>query len=466
MMGAAAAWLGGHLVHAMIRKACWRTADASGSGGAEMTDRVYRDPVHGSVAFDWSEDRAIIELIDSREFQRLRRIRQLGAAALVFPGAELSRFTHSMGVAFLAKRLFDHLMRQALFPRDATPLRPIVLAAALLHDIGHGPYSHLFERVFAKHHEAWGTDILNDPETEVHRILKSHGLLEGILDLYARKLQPPFTFELISSQLDADRLDYLLRDSFMTGATYGRYDLDWLIEVIELAAIPPENTIGLAVGYPKGWHVAEQFVIGRHLMYQQVYFHRTIRAAEHLLKAVFERLRDLAGEGAVPAFRPRAIQTLLQKPIEAVPVSAYLALDDNMMNACISAWQDDRDSILRDLCRRVVHRDLFKSIELDAERVEDPSYKEALAAMKEECRKNSGFDPRYYLASDAAEDMPYKEVTDEIWVSQNGKARCRLSEISPLIQSISNTRLVTRRLCYPKELHDLVWKHLGRFIAP
>ena len=191
-----------------------------------MTDRVYRDPVHGSVAFDLHRDRAIIELIDSREFQRLRRIRQLGAAALVFPGAEHSRFTHSVGVTFLAKRLFDHLMRQELYPSEATPLRPVVLAGALLHDIGHGPYSHLFERVFAKRHEAWGSDILNDPGTDVHQILKNHGLLERVRDLYAKKLQPPFTFELISSQLDADRLDYLLRDSFMTGATYGRYDLD------------------------------------------------------------------------------------------------------------------------------------------------------------------------------------------------------------------------------------------------
>ena len=434
-----------------------------------MSDRVYRDPVHGSVAFDLQKDRAVIDLIDSREFQRLRRIRQLGAAALVFPGAEHSRFTHSVGVAFLTKRLFDHLMRQDLYPSDVTPLRPVVLAAALLHDIGHGPYSHLFERVFAKHHEAWGTDILRDSGTDVHRILKNHGLLDGVLDLYAKKLQHPFTFELISSQLDADRLDYLLRDSFMTGATYGRYDLDWLIEVIELAAIPPANTIRLAVGYPKGWHVAEQFVIGRHLMYQQVYFHRTIRAAEHLVKAVFERLRDLAREGDLPEFLPEPFKSLLERSVDAVSVSTYLKLDDNVMNACIGSWQDERDPILSDLCRRVVNRNLFKSVELDSARViGNPSYESALAAVRDECRKSFGLDPRYYLASDAAEDMPYKDLlaSEEIWVSQNGKGRCTLSEVSPLIQSISNTPVVTRRLCYPKELQELVLRHLGGFAAP
>lgn len=439
-----------------------------------MTDRVYRDPVHGSVAFDREKERAIIELIDSREFQRLRRIRQLGAAALIFPGAEHSRFTHSIGAAFLAKRLFDHLTRQDLYPLDVQPLRPVVLAAALLHDIGHGPYSHLFEHVFDKHHERWGTDIVEDPDTDVHRILKAHGLLDGVRDLYAKKLQPPFVLELISSQLDADRLDYLIRDSYMTGVTYGRYDLDWLIEVIELASIPPDNNIGLAVTYPKGWHVAEQFVIGRHLMYQQVYFHKTIRAAERMIKLILKRVRDLASGGVFPEFLPRPFKVLLGQPIDAVTVSTYLQLDDNLTNACISSWQDDKDSILSDLCRRVVHRNLFKSITLDSASItNDLAYGNALNALQEDCKKS--FDPRYYLAADSTQDMPYKDLlwfleknkeSEEIWVAKSGRGRNTLSEISPLIQSISNTPVVTRRLCYPKELHDLVLKHLENYIAP
>jgi len=436
-----------------------------------MADRVYRDPVHGSVAFDLDEERAIIELIDSREFQRLRRIRQLGAASLVFPGAEHSRFTHSLGASFLSKRLFDHLMRQDL-GKGAASLRPVVLAGALLHDIGHGPYSHLFERVFEKSHEHWGKDILQDPDSEVHRILERHGLLQGVMDLYARRLPHRFAFELISSQLDADRLDYLLRDSYMTGATYGRYDLDWLIEVIELAEVPPDNTVGLAVKYPKGWHVAEQFVIGRHLMYQQVYFHRTIRAAERMFKSIFERLRDLATSGAFPAFLPGPFRELLERPIQEAAVSTYLKLDDNLTNACIASWQEDKDPILRDLCRRVVNRDLFKSIEVDATRVGNEQFQNSLLKLQDMCRKTH--DPRYYLAADTAEDMPYKDLgwfeeknkaSEEIWVSQEGKGRQTLSEISPLIQSISNTPVVTRRLCYPKELHDLVVKHLG-FATP
>lgn len=433
-----------------------------------MADRIYRDPVHGSVAFDWKDDRAIIELIDAREFQRLRRIRQLGAASLVFPGAEHSRFTHCLGAAFLAKRLFDHLTRQELFAVNAKPLRPVVVAAALLHDIGHGPYSHLFEGVFDKHHEQWGADIVEDPQTDVRRILERHGLLEGVRALYARKLDPPFTFELISSQLDADRLDYLLRDSYMTGATYGRYDLDWLIEVIELAAIPPSGKIGLAVTHPKGWHVAEQFVIGRHLMYQQVYFHRTIRAAERMIKLIFERLRELAGNGVFPEFLPAPFRLLLTQPVEKVAVSTYLLLDDHLVSASISAWQEDRDPVLADLCRRVSRRDLFKSVELvDAQIADAPEYQAALAALQEHCKRNTGFDPRYYLADDSAQDLPYAkyQAPEEIWVSQEGKARSTLSEISPLIQAISNAPVVTRRLCYPRELHEAVVKHLQTFVA-
>jgi HD superfamily phosphohydrolase len=440
-----------------------------------MSDRVYRDPVHGSVAFDWKDDRAIIELIDAREFQRLRRIRQLGAASFVFPGAEHSRFTHSIGAAFLAKRLFDHLARLELYSVDATPLRPVVLAAALLHDIGHGPYSHLFEGVFGKHHERWGAEIIEESGADVRRILEEHGLFDGVRDLYARKLQPPFTFELISSQLDADRLDYLLRDSYMTGATYGQYDLDWLIEVIELAAIPPLGNIGLAVTYPKGWHVAEQFVIGRHLMYQQVYFHRTVRAAERMIKLIFERLRDLAANGVYPQFLPAPFKAFLGRPIETVDVSTYLMLDDHLTNACIAAWQYDHDPTLADLCGRVMRRDLFKSAELiSAELVHDPSYTAALRALEEELHRISGLDSRYYLASDSAKDLPYadllwskskQETPDEIWVAQDGKGRSTLSEVSPLIRSITNTPVVTERLCYPKEIQDLVLERLRPFLV-
>jgi HD superfamily phosphohydrolase len=164
---------------------------------------------------------------------------------------------------------------------------------------------------------------------------------------------------------------------------------------------------------------------------------------------------------------------LLEQPIDAVGVSAYLKLDDNLTNACISGWQDDQDPILSDLCRRFLHRNLFMSIELNPSRTTGaPEYASALAELQEEFKKT--LDPRYYLAPDSAQDMPYKDLvwfleknkaSEEIWVSQDGKGRQRLSEISPLIQSISNTPIVTRRLCFPKELYALVLKHLESYVT-
>ena len=194
-----------------------------------MSDRVYRDPIHGSIAFDWRRESFVIELIDTQEFQRLRRIRQLGAAHLVFQGAEHSRFCHSLGVAFLAKRIFDRLAQDPYCPAglELEEVRKVVLAAALLHDVGHGPFSHLFEKTFSlKHHETWGAEIIDNSDTQIHRVLEKYGLVDSVKGIFQKTYQPRFARDIISSQFDADRLDYLLRDSHMTGVAYGRYLAD------------------------------------------------------------------------------------------------------------------------------------------------------------------------------------------------------------------------------------------------
>lgn len=452
------------------------------SGVRRMSDRVYRDPVHGSISFDWKRERFVIDLIDTPEFQRLRRIRQLGAGYLAFQGAEHSRFSHSVGVAFLAKRVFDILSEDPNCPNgtDLEEVRRVVLAAALLHDIGHGPFSHLFEKTFGqKHHETWGSEIIDNPDTHVHQVLNQYGLVDSVKKIFQKTYQPRFARDIISSQFDADRLDYLLRDSYMTGVAYGKYDLDWLLEVIELAQIPTNGKgWGLAINRKKGFHAAEQFVIGRYLMYQQVYFHKTIRAAERMVKLIFERLVENAKAEEYPKFCPAPLLQLLKSNSHSMSLRAYLRLDDEFMLACFNVWSEEEveDEILRDLCLRFLKRDLFKTAVVDAGKISDHLKYSSSLGVLQKAMAAEGFDPRYYLASDTAEDLPYKDMTwfitkgkvpEDIWLSENGEAKHSLSDpqVSPLIDSLRNTTITAKRLCFPKEMKDLVKKHLQSYLA-
>jgi uncharacterized protein len=448
----------------------------------QMADRTYRDPVLGSIAFDWEKEAFVIELIDTPEFQRLRRIRQLGAASLVFQGAEHSRFTHSVGVAFLAKRMYSKLILDERFPKDLDEegTRKAVLAAALLHDVGHGPFSHLFERVFAhKNHEQWGFDIVQDSQTQVNAVLDKHGLVDSVKKIFQRQFRPRLAQDIISSQLDADRLDYLLRDSHMTGVTYGRYDLDWLLEVIELAQIPTgKEDLGLAINLKKGWHAAEQFVIGRYLMYQQVYYHKTIRSAERMIKLIFERLAEMAEGDRYPDPCPEPLRRLLEPDQKRMNLASYLRLDDEFVLTCFRLWSDreKEDDVLRSLCGRLTRRELFKTAVFDSEKTSDAlRFSEAMEALKKAAH-SAGFDPRYFLAVDTAEDFPYKDMMwfvakqrspEDIWLAENGRANQPLSDpnISPLIDSLRNTSITTHRLCFPKELKDVVREHLQPYLS-
>ena len=443
-----------------------------------MADRVYRDPVLGSIAFDWKHEPYIIELIDTPEFQRLRRIRQLGSTFLVFHGAEHSRFSHALGVAYLAKRMFSNLMEDPNLPKDLPMenIRKAVLAGALLHDVGHGPFSHLFERVFReKDHEKWGLDIIEDPDTKINSVLKKHTLLDSVKQIFDKSYTPRFARDIISSQLDADRLDYLLRDSYMTGVAYGRYDLDWLLGVIELAKIP-KNGLGLAINFKKGWHAAEQFLIGRYLMYQQVYFHKTIRAAERMVKLIFERLAENAKDGNFPHFCPEPLRQLLISSRGRVDVKTYLRLDDELMLACFSLWSSDEkeEEILRDLCARLMRRDLFKTVAVDLDKIKDHiKYADSLNKLKEEI-KNQGFNDRYYFAYDSAEDFPYKDMMwfvakdkrpEDIWLAEDGEAKKPLSDVSLPIGSLRNAPIAVGRLCFAGEFRDLVQKHMRPYLS-
>jgi putative nucleotidyltransferase with HDIG domain len=369
-------------------------------------NRVFRDPVHGLIELT-GRDRELTDAIDSRAFQRLRRIRQLGFARLVYPGAEHSRFGHALGAYHVARRIADSLGLD-------DPVATHVRVAALLHDIGHGPFSHAWEEAFDQaDHESWGARIVTEDE-QLRRVLEriDPQLPETLCGFWTKTYEPSYARKLVSSQLDCDRLDYLLRDGHYSGAGYATYDLDWILYALRIGDVG-EDRQDLVVDYRRGMHAVEQYLFARSYMYAQVYHHKTVRAAEWMFLKLMQRFGELTRRGEEPAGLATCGRLARGEHIE---VADYLSLDDNAVTAAADRWAlDGPDPVLRDLARRLRDRRLFKTIDLgnDAsvvERVKDDAERIA--------RDQFGDDAASYLQLDRAEQIGYsaKGTSEELHV--------------------------------------------------
>ena len=333
-----------------------------------MSERIYRDPVHNIIRLrtDTDEGRLMMRLIDTPEFQRLRRIKQLGLGLYTYQGAEHSRFTHSLGAFHLMTRVLDRLSEKQAIDRQA---HTAARAAALLHDVGHGSFSHVMEKVLGFHHESWTVKVVQSEETEIGQLLASYSpeLPLNVANIIEGKFQPAALAQLVSSQLDVDRMDYLLRDSLMTGAKYGVYDLEWIINA--LAIDETGDRIYVAA---RGLYAVEEYLQARYYMFRQVYFHRTLRSAEAVLRSIFRRVLQLLEAGESVWHAPG---TAFEKVVRHQPLSLaeHLEIDDSDVIFHVKQWQRAADPILNDLSRRFIGRRLFKAIDLDmplAERAE------------------------------------------------------------------------------------------------
>ncbi|MCP4245942.1 MAG: HD domain-containing protein, partial [bacterium] len=316
--------------------------------------KVFRDAVHDLISLG-PDDLFILDLIDTKEFQRLRRIRQLGLANLVYPCAEHTRFVHSLGVFNFARRIISQLASRH---RDDQPIKSAldehaktIKAAALLHDLGHGPCSHVFERVFKGgqqvKHEEWTCKILRDPRTEVNQRLVAakinvNALCALIWDQAPQEctdVEPvaePFIKDIVSSQLDADRMDYLLRDSLLSGARYGQYDCEWIVNALVIGTDPfGERKMKLCLDASKGTGAINAFLIARLLMTQHVYGHKTTRAYESELLYTLRLAETLAAD--LPDGTPPPMRDFLAKRGD-VPVDTYLLLDDEVTWGALRQW--------------------------------------------------------------------------------------------------------------------------------
>jgi uncharacterized protein len=425
--------------------------------GVRVTERKYRDPVHNIIALDSAleDDRLIISLIDSAEFQRLRRIKQLGLALYTYQGAEHSRFTHSLGVMHVMTRVLNKLSSHNPIPIE---VRVAARAAALLHDVGHGPFSHVIEKATRIKHEDWTSFILLDPITEVNQILTDYNkdLPALLVRLYNHEYSPAYASQLVSSQLDCDRFDYLLRDSLMTGAKYGNYDLEWIIHTLKLD--PESQQIYVSA---KGLYAVEEYLQARFYMFRQVYFHHSLRAAENMLISILRRAVDLLLKGELGFLVP---DSGLSKMLygRSMTTSEFLALDDHDLMFHIKQWINETDSILSDLCSRFINRRLFKSIDLKWEQIEEgPFLAEARRLVS-----SAGFDTNYYLLRDSAADVPYfgpyfpdvAEPKGRIYIEGRWPGDPKLREITEVSSVVSGMRgFQINRLCFPKEVSEKMY---------
>ena len=317
-----------------------------------MSLRVYHDPLHGAISLDRSQpaEALLVELIDTVPFQRLRRIRQLGPAYLTFHGAESSRFTHSLGVLQLARQALAGLERQA---PQLVEQRGLLYAAALLHDLGHAPFSHSGEEMFGLRHEGWSGRLIREHPALRDR-LEAHapGTATAVADLLEHgRCEQPAIKALVSSQLDCDRLDYLLRDSYSTGASYGRLDLE---RILASLCLGPDG--GLAI-HPKGLMAVEHYLVVRNLMYRSVYNHRLNVVCNWLLSQAVATARRLGPE---LVWADAVMTRWLWQPRE-LDLESFLANDDIRCGYHLQRWREEGPGPLQELCRRLLDRQLLKA---------------------------------------------------------------------------------------------------------
>ncbi len=418
-----------------------------------MSEKNYRDSVHNIIRLktDTDEGRLLVRLIDTAEFQRLRRIRQLGLAMFTYQGAEHSRFTHSLGALHLATRiLFKMQATYKISNEEVLAVR----AAALLHDIGHGAFSHVIEKILDFHHEDFTIEAVLSDETEVGNVLRAFSpkLPNDIADIINGKFRPLALAQLVSSQLDVDRMDYLLRDSLMTGAKYGVFDLEWIIKSLEIDELNDRLYVSA-----RGLHAVEDYLQARYYMYRQVYFHRTLRSAEVVLCSIFRRASDVFSAGGNLRFAENtAFEKVLRK--EKLNLREHLELDDTDVLFHIKQWQNADDKILADLSKRFINRRLFKAFDLDMPADERAGF---LIAARQTV-ENAGFDANYYFAEDKTGDVPYYFYTKDsdepknlIYV-EDGYSRPSIREISEVSAAVRGLQkgYEIHRVCFPPELKD------------
>lgn len=406
----------------------------------EMNEkRVLRDAIHDYIHVDHL---LIWHLINSQEMQRLRRVKQLGGTYQVFQSAEHSRFVHSLGVYQVVRRMLEtECLDNELSDYD----KLCVMCAGLLHDIGHGPFSHSFEGVFGENHEDITVRMILE-QSEVNDILTrldSH-LPHDIASIIQHTHPNQILIQMVSSQLDADRMDYLLRDSYMTGTTYGQFDMSRILRTMRICD-------GKIVYKESGVQAIENYILARYHMYWQIYYHPTARSYEHLLQCIFLRVKDLYLEGYYFKTHLEYLYPFLDDQLE---VEDFVKLDESIVLYYFRRFMEEDDFILSDLSSRFLNRRLFKYKQLKSQKE---------LKQIQTLSKKLGYDPRYYIVSDNQKQVPYLHYGEsgelsEIEILDLDGQLSPLPSKSEIVSAILNSKKFKsdKKVFFPKEIKDEV----------
>ncbi len=437
-----------------------------------MADKVFRDPLYNYIAFDRDHDSWLLELLDTPEVQRLRRIHQLGVSYLTYPGADHNRLAHSLGVAHLMQFVLSNLEKN----QDSAAIdtaRQALLATALLHDVGHGPFSHLFEPCLGTHHEDWSIAVVLDSNTEVNKILKKQDpyLPNRVADLINSEdvKHPAWQRALMSSQLDVDRLDYLRRDSLCTGSGYGHFDWHRLLSTVQL--YEGNHSGGSDLVWPEKAALAiEEYVFARYYMYQNVYLHKTTRGFEQLLIAMWNRAIKLKSQGDDLDICPALMNDVFWikreenlKPSESLTVSDYLRIEEFTVLEQIQRWSLHKDGPLSDCAKRFLYRKGLAMI--TPPKPSNPLLERDFGHW--ECRlkellQSKGYDPDTYCLADRVKAkylQPYREekerdqqnAVNTIRVIVDGQP-VAVGEYLPRLRSVISPSIDRVNYYVPKEI--------------
>lgn len=427
--------------------------------------KIFRDPLYNYVSIDRSRDGWLLEILDCPEMQRLRRIHQLGVSYVTYPGADHNRLAHSLGVVHLMQQALQHLERTHENCVDGA--RQALLAGALLHDVGHGPFSHLFEPCLGIDHEQWTQRVVLNPDSKINQILRGQNryLPQTIAELIDTKNvdHPAWQKALLSSQLDLDRMDYLRRDSLFTGGGYGHFDHFRILNTFELHG----NDL---VWSEQSKFAIEEYIFARYYMYQNVYLHKTTRGFEKLIEAMWTRAKKLQQDGVDVRWVP-VLKDFFGTEEDKRSVEQYLRIEEFTVLQQIQTWEDHPDKPLSFFARSFLNRVRFTFVTPPPQPpgLLGLDYSEWEAKVCDVLRKK-GYEPGVaYCLKDQVKgkyNQPYfpeKELDDQsarnaIRLQAHNGHLAEISSLLPRLKPLTEKPADEVRYYVPADAREDVWK--------